>query len=161
VYGNIKYSSGLIYMFYVFSVQVKPLKELSFNSPNITATMTSRQFQIMVAVISNLLLARLPKWVPLLGPSVLLSIFYMYLKQLNALNSSHGEWWLELCAHDSCWICMATSLRATGGFVFSMFNLHVLDIIQLWTTKISNSIKVEVHLNRSLTFYKGSCDLVL
>ncbi|XP_024390151.1 protein SABRE isoform X3 [Physcomitrium patens] len=40
---------------------VKPLKDLSFNSPNITATMTSRQFQIMVAVISNLLLARLPK----------------------------------------------------------------------------------------------------
>lgn len=47
------------------SVQVKPLKDLSFNSPNITATMTSRQFQIMVAVISNLLLARLPKYVHL------------------------------------------------------------------------------------------------
>ncbi|KAG0631787.1 hypothetical protein M758_1G279100 [Ceratodon purpureus] len=41
--------------------KVKPLKELSFNSPNITATMTSRQFQIMGAVITNLLLARLPK----------------------------------------------------------------------------------------------------
>jgi hypothetical protein len=44
-------------------LQVKPLKELSFNSPNITATMTSRQFQIVVDVMSNLLLARLPKYV--------------------------------------------------------------------------------------------------
>jgi hypothetical protein len=43
--------------------EVKPLKELSFNSPNITATMTSRQFQIVVDVMSNLLLARLPKYV--------------------------------------------------------------------------------------------------
>lgn len=42
-------------------IKVKPLKELSFNSPNITATMTSRQFQVMVDIISNLLLARLPK----------------------------------------------------------------------------------------------------
>ncbi|KAJ7565154.1 hypothetical protein O6H91_02G050400 [Diphasiastrum complanatum] len=41
--------------------KVKPLKELSFNSPNIAATMTSCQFHIMVDVISNLLLARLPK----------------------------------------------------------------------------------------------------
>lgn len=42
-------------------LKVKPLKELSFNSPNITATMTSRQFQVMVDIIGNLLLARLPK----------------------------------------------------------------------------------------------------
>ncbi|CAM6099053.1 unnamed protein product [Calypogeia fissa] len=48
--------------------KVKPLKELSFNSPNITATMTSNQFHIMVDVISNLLLARLPK--PRKRPSV-------------------------------------------------------------------------------------------
>ncbi|KAI5072700.1 hypothetical protein GOP47_0012806 [Adiantum capillus-veneris] len=42
-------------------VKVKALKELSFNSSNITAIMTSRQFQVMVDIISNLLLARLPK----------------------------------------------------------------------------------------------------
>lgn len=42
-------------------LKVKPLKELSFNSPNITATMTSRQFQVMVDILSNLLFARLPK----------------------------------------------------------------------------------------------------
>nr|CAB3498881.1 unnamed protein product [Digitaria exilis] len=40
---------------------VKPLKELCFNSPDITATMTSRQFQVMFDVLRNLLLARLPK----------------------------------------------------------------------------------------------------
>ncbi|KAH7661259.1 FMP27 C-terminal protein [Dioscorea alata] len=42
-------------------LKVKPLKELNFNSPNITATMTSRQFQVMLDVLSNLLFARLPK----------------------------------------------------------------------------------------------------
>eukprot|EP00250_Pteridium_aquilinum_P012865 c20993_g1_i1 orf=354-8423(+) len=42
-------------------IKVKALKELSFNSSNITAIMTSRQFQVMVDIISNLLLARLPK----------------------------------------------------------------------------------------------------
>ncbi|CAN6482336.1 unnamed protein product [Victoria cruziana] len=42
-------------------LKVKPLKELTFNSPDITATMTSRQFQVMVDVLSNLLFARLPK----------------------------------------------------------------------------------------------------
>lgn len=42
-------------------LKVKPLKELIFNSCNITATMTSRQFQVMLDVLSNLLFARLPK----------------------------------------------------------------------------------------------------
>ncbi|VFQ75190.1 unnamed protein product [Cuscuta campestris] len=42
-------------------LKVKPLKELSFNSQNITATMTSRQFQVMTDVLTNLLLARAPK----------------------------------------------------------------------------------------------------
>ncbi|XP_010276667.1 PREDICTED: protein SABRE-like isoform X1 [Nelumbo nucifera] len=42
-------------------LKVKPLKELSFNSPDITATMTSRQFQVMVDVLTNLLLARAPR----------------------------------------------------------------------------------------------------
>ncbi|XP_020590831.1 protein SABRE isoform X2 [Phalaenopsis equestris] len=42
-------------------LKVKPLKELIFNSPNITATMTSRQFQVMLDVLSSLLFARLPK----------------------------------------------------------------------------------------------------
>ncbi|OEL18536.1 Protein SABRE [Dichanthelium oligosanthes] len=42
-------------------LRVKPLKELCFNSPDITATMTSRQFQVMFDVLRNLLLARLPK----------------------------------------------------------------------------------------------------
>ncbi|KAM3342335.1 hypothetical protein P3S68_027301 [Capsicum galapagoense] len=42
-------------------LKVKPLKELSFNSHNITATMTSRQFQVMLDVLTNLLFARLPK----------------------------------------------------------------------------------------------------
>ncbi|XP_023636085.1 protein KINKY POLLEN isoform X2 [Capsella rubella] len=42
-------------------LKVKPLKELTFNSRNITASMTSRQFQVMSDVLSNLLLARLPK----------------------------------------------------------------------------------------------------
>jgi hypothetical protein len=46
---------------FCFMTQVKPLKELRFNSPNITATMTSRQFQVMLDVLSNLLFARLPK----------------------------------------------------------------------------------------------------
>ncbi|XP_057425311.1 protein SABRE-like isoform X2 [Lotus japonicus] len=42
-------------------LKVKPLKELIFNSHNITATMTSRQFQVMLDVLTNLLFARLPK----------------------------------------------------------------------------------------------------
>lgn len=42
-------------------LQMKPLKELTFNSPDITATMTSRQFQVMLDVLTNLLFARLPK----------------------------------------------------------------------------------------------------
>ncbi|KAL2655846.1 hypothetical protein AAZV13_04G088000 [Glycine max] len=42
-------------------LKVKPLKELTFNSDNITATMTSRQFQVMLDVLTNLLFARLPK----------------------------------------------------------------------------------------------------
>ncbi|CAJ2657974.1 unnamed protein product [Trifolium pratense] len=42
-------------------VKVKPLKELKFNSHNITAAMTSRQFRVMLDVLNNLLLARLPK----------------------------------------------------------------------------------------------------
>ncbi|EFJ28828.1 hypothetical protein SELMODRAFT_146641 [Selaginella moellendorffii] len=41
--------------------KAKALKDLSFNSPNITATMTSRQFHIMVDVLSSLLFATLPK----------------------------------------------------------------------------------------------------
>lgn len=42
-------------------LKMKPLKELTFNSHNITATMTSRQFQVMLDVLTNLLFARLPK----------------------------------------------------------------------------------------------------
>ncbi|CAK9313018.1 unnamed protein product [Citrullus colocynthis] len=42
-------------------LKVKPLKELTFTSENITATMTSRQFQVMLDVLTNLLFARLPK----------------------------------------------------------------------------------------------------
>ncbi|CAH9105183.1 unnamed protein product [Cuscuta epithymum] len=42
-------------------LKVKPLKELAFNSRDITATMTSRQFQVMLDVLTNLLFARLPK----------------------------------------------------------------------------------------------------
>uniref|UniRef100_A0A0D9VU36 FMP27/BLTP2/Hobbit GFWDK motif-containing RBG unit domain-containing protein n=1 Tax=Leersia perrieri TaxID=77586 RepID=A0A0D9VU36_9ORYZ len=43
------------------SVEVKPLKELTFNSPDITAGMTSRQFQVMMDVLTNLLFARAPR----------------------------------------------------------------------------------------------------
>ncbi|XP_031392933.1 protein SABRE [Punica granatum] len=42
-------------------LKMKPLKELTFNSHDITATMTSRQFQVMLDVLTNLLFARLPK----------------------------------------------------------------------------------------------------
>ncbi|KAL7208123.1 hypothetical protein ACSBR1_029976 [Camellia fascicularis] len=42
-------------------LKMKPLKELTFNSHNITATMTSRQFQVMLDVLTNLLFARVPK----------------------------------------------------------------------------------------------------
>uniref|UniRef100_A0A803LK69 FMP27/BLTP2/Hobbit GFWDK motif-containing RBG unit domain-containing protein n=1 Tax=Chenopodium quinoa TaxID=63459 RepID=A0A803LK69_CHEQI len=42
-------------------LKVKPLKELIFNSHNIKATMTSRQFQVMLDVLTNLLFARPPK----------------------------------------------------------------------------------------------------
>ncbi|KAJ3673403.1 hypothetical protein LUZ60_006777 [Juncus effusus] len=42
-------------------LKVKPLKELTFNSPSIAASMTSRQFQVMMDVLTNLLLARSPK----------------------------------------------------------------------------------------------------
>ncbi|CAL9760595.1 unnamed protein product [Musa acuminata subsp. burmannicoides] len=42
-------------------LKVKPLKELTFNSPNITAEMTSCQFRVMLDVLTNLLFARLPK----------------------------------------------------------------------------------------------------
>jgi hypothetical protein len=43
-------------------MQVKPLKELAFNSPDITAGMTSRQFQVMMDVLTNLLFARAPRY---------------------------------------------------------------------------------------------------
>ena len=46
-----------------FYVQVKPLKELAFNSPDITAGMTSRQFQVMMDVLTNLLFARTPRYI--------------------------------------------------------------------------------------------------
>jgi hypothetical protein len=46
-----------------FYVQVKPLKELTFNSPDITAGMTSRQFQVMMDVLTNLLFARTPRYI--------------------------------------------------------------------------------------------------
>lgn len=42
-------------------LKVKPLKELIFNSHNIKAAMTSRQFQVMLDVLTNLLFARPPK----------------------------------------------------------------------------------------------------
>ncbi|KAK4740890.1 hypothetical protein SAY87_024478 [Trapa incisa] len=42
-------------------LKMKPLKELTFNSRDITASMTSRQFQVMLDVLTNLLFARLPK----------------------------------------------------------------------------------------------------
>ncbi|CAL4930998.1 unnamed protein product [Urochloa decumbens] len=42
-------------------LKVKPLKELAFNSPDITAGMTSRQFQVMMDVLTNLLFARTPR----------------------------------------------------------------------------------------------------
>nr|XP_043614487.1 protein SABRE-like [Erigeron canadensis] len=42
-------------------LKVKPLKELAYNSDNIIATMTSRQFQVILDVLNNLLLARPPK----------------------------------------------------------------------------------------------------
>ncbi|GJN23732.1 hypothetical protein PR202_gb11407 [Eleusine coracana subsp. coracana] len=57
--ADLKCNHSLIILYSV--TQVKPLKELRFNSPNITATMTSRQFQVMWDVLSNLLFARLPK----------------------------------------------------------------------------------------------------
>ncbi|CAH1450829.1 unnamed protein product [Lactuca virosa] len=42
-------------------LKVKPLKELAFNSDNMTATMTSRQFHVILDVLNNVLLARPPK----------------------------------------------------------------------------------------------------
>ncbi|KAK3151633.1 hypothetical protein QOZ80_3AG0248430 [Eleusine coracana subsp. coracana] len=42
-------------------LKVKPLKDLTFNSPDITAGMTSRQFQVMMDVLTNLLFARTPR----------------------------------------------------------------------------------------------------
>ncbi|XVE55625.1 hypothetical protein DITRI_Ditri03aG0173700 [Diplodiscus trichospermus] len=42
-------------------LKVKPLKDLTFNSHNITASMTSRQFRVMMDVLTNLLFARVPK----------------------------------------------------------------------------------------------------
>ncbi|CAI7876350.1 unnamed protein product, partial [Closterium sp. NIES-54] len=39
----------------------KPLKEVSFSVPNITATMTSQQFQTLTDIIMNLALAPTPK----------------------------------------------------------------------------------------------------
>ncbi|OEL36899.1 Protein ABERRANT POLLEN TRANSMISSION 1 [Dichanthelium oligosanthes] len=42
-------------------LKVKPLKELAFNSPDLTAGMTSRQFQVMMDVLTNLLFARTPR----------------------------------------------------------------------------------------------------
>ncbi|CAI5946250.1 unnamed protein product [Closterium sp. NIES-64] len=41
--------------------QKKPLKEVSFSVPNITATMTSQQFQTLTDIIMNLALAPTPK----------------------------------------------------------------------------------------------------
>lgn len=45
--------------------RMKPLKHFHFTSPDISASMTSRQFSILMDVITSLLLARLPRWAPL------------------------------------------------------------------------------------------------
>ncbi|KAL4556533.1 hypothetical protein LXL04_039189 [Taraxacum kok-saghyz] len=42
-------------------LKVKPLKEVAFNSDNMTATMTSRQFHVILDVLNNVLMARPPK----------------------------------------------------------------------------------------------------
>jgi hypothetical protein len=41
--------------------KMKPLKHFQFTSPDISANMTSRQFSILMDVITSLLLARLPR----------------------------------------------------------------------------------------------------
>ncbi|KAJ0229601.1 FMP27 [Hirschfeldia incana] len=42
-------------------LKVKPLEEITFNSPNIAATMTSRQFQVMMDVLTILLFPPSPR----------------------------------------------------------------------------------------------------
>ncbi|KAK6116092.1 hypothetical protein DH2020_008361 [Rehmannia glutinosa] len=88
-------------------LKVKPLKELTFNSHNITAAMTSRQFQVMLDVLTNLLFARLPNYKTLLswaandgdGQEFLLavcafreySLLYMYSYQINETTFSYNH----------------------------------------------------------------------
>lgn len=69
-------------------LQVKPLKELTFTSENITATMTSRQFQVMLDVLTNLLFARLPKYVDEYM-SIAISFSAMLLNHLVSFFSIH------------------------------------------------------------------------
>ncbi|RLN43194.1 protein SABRE isoform X1 [Panicum miliaceum] len=75
-------------------LRVKPLKELCFNSPDITATMTSRQFQVMFDVLRNLLLANPPKdkmrglscWA-----AFVIKVTRVTMKGLVEINSSDDE----------------------------------------------------------------------
>ena len=60
VSASVEVANVCVYSFLV--MQVKPLKELAFNSPDITAGMTSRQFQVMMDVLTNLLFARAPRY---------------------------------------------------------------------------------------------------
>lgn len=65
--------------------QAKPLKEVNFKVPNITASMTSGQFQVLVDVIGHLILAPLPKSVhrpPLLFSSSALNFLEFWVEVL-------------------------------------------------------------------------------
>ncbi|PPR94338.1 hypothetical protein GOBAR_AA26327 [Gossypium barbadense] len=72
-------------------LKVKPLKDLSFNSQSITASMTSRQFQVMLDVLTNLLFARAPK------PAML---DYKDEVELDKITLEQKEWELRLLLSD-------------------------------------------------------------
>ncbi|PPD77229.1 hypothetical protein GOBAR_DD25836 [Gossypium barbadense] len=76
-------------------LKVKPLKDLSFNSQSITASMTSRQFQVMLDVLTNLLFARAPK------PAMLDYKDDQELKvELDKITLEQKEWELRLLLSD-------------------------------------------------------------
>lgn len=112
-------------------MQVKPLKELAFNSHSIIATMTSRQFQVMLDVLTNLLFARLPKYGYSIKIFVILFVLYCIIS--HAILLCHLA--KKLCApvYPSFFFLFSYFIHESCNFTFSLICLCILasDIVAL------------------------------
>lgn len=123
---------------------MKPLKELTFNSQNITATMTSRQFQVMLDVLTNLLFARPPKWVHASVVFLLSQIFFLF-KNIDSFMKLYWAWLLVVRV-SACsfmyWMHLLKNVKDYSTFFF------------FWNKKILRmDVIVVVFLSRQVLFF--------